>query len=60
MPADRRAAVPVAALDVGIKANTPRMLAARGIETHVLPADTPIEAVEELRAGRVLPVQRPR
>jgi carbamoyl-phosphate synthase small subunit len=38
----------VAALDVGIKANTPRMLAARGIETHVLPADTPIEAIEEL------------
>jgi carbamoyl-phosphate synthase small subunit len=27
----------VAALDLGIKANTPRMLAARGIETHVLP-----------------------
>jgi carbamoyl-phosphate synthase small subunit len=38
----------VAALDVGIKANTPRMLAARGVETHVLPADTPIEAIEEL------------
>jgi len=36
----------VAALDVGIKANTPRMLARRGIETHVLPADSPIEAVE--------------
>jgi carbamoyl-phosphate synthase small subunit len=28
----------VAALDLGIKANTPRMLARRGIETHVLPA----------------------
>jgi len=40
----------VAALDVGIKANTPRMLAARGIETHVLPAETPIEAIEELGA----------
>jgi len=38
----------VAALDVGIKSNTPRMLAERGIETHVLPADSPIEAVEEL------------
>ncbi len=38
----------VAALDVGIKANTPRMLAARGIETHVLPADTEIDAIEEL------------
>ncbi|RCW43867.1 carbamoyl-phosphate synthase small subunit [Halopolyspora algeriensis] len=27
----------VAALDLGIKTNTPRMLAERGIETHVLP-----------------------
>jgi carbamoyl-phosphate synthase small subunit len=27
----------VAALDLGIKTNTPRMLAAHGIETHVLP-----------------------
>ena len=33
----------VAALDVGIKSNTPRMLAARGIETHVLPAATTID-----------------
>jgi len=39
----------VAALDVGIKANTPRMLAARGVEVHVLPADTPIEQIERLR-----------
>ncbi len=38
----------VAALDVGIKSNTPRMLAARGIETHVLPASTTIEQIEEL------------
>ncbi|MCX6463941.1 MAG: glutamine-hydrolyzing carbamoyl-phosphate synthase small subunit [Pseudonocardiales bacterium] len=38
----------VAALDVGIKSNTPRMLALRGIETHVLPAATPIEAIDEL------------
>ncbi|NLG47472.1 glutamine-hydrolyzing carbamoyl-phosphate synthase small subunit [Gordonia sp. (in: high G+C Gram-positive bacteria)] len=28
----------VAALDLGIKANTPRMLAARGVEVHVLPS----------------------
>ena len=40
----------VAALDVGIKSNTPRMLAARGVATHVLPADTPIERIEELAA----------
>ena len=38
----------VAALDVGIKSNSPRMMAARGIEVHVLPADTPIAAIEEL------------
>jgi carbamoyl-phosphate synthase small subunit len=40
----------VAALDVGIKSNTPRMLAARGVEVHVLPADSPVELVEELGA----------
>jgi carbamoyl-phosphate synthase small subunit len=38
----------VAALDVGIKSNTPRMLAARGVEVHVLPADTTIEQLEAL------------
>jgi Carbamoylphosphate synthase small subunit len=38
----------VAALDVGIKSNTPRMLAARGIETHVLPAGTTIAQIEAL------------
>jgi carbamoyl-phosphate synthase small subunit len=48
VPADGERRFRVAALDVGIKANTPRMLAARGIETHVLPADTPIEAIEQL------------
>jgi carbamoyl-phosphate synthase small subunit len=38
----------VAALDVGIKSNTPRMLAERGIEVHVLPANASIEAIEAL------------
>ena len=38
----------VAALDVGIKANTPRMLAARGVEVHVLPAATSIEQIVDL------------
>ena len=37
----------VAALDLGIKSNTPRMLAARGIETHVLPATLSLEQVLE-------------
>jgi carbamoyl-phosphate synthase small subunit len=35
----------VAALDLGIKANTPRMLARRGIETHVLPATATLDDV---------------
>ena len=48
VPADGERRFRVAALDVGIKSNTPRMFAARGVETHVLPAHTPIERVEEL------------
>lgn len=35
----------VAAIDLGIKANTPRMMAARGIEVHVLPAAATIDDV---------------
>jgi carbamoyl-phosphate synthase small subunit len=35
----------VVALDVGIKTNTPRMMAERGIETHVLPATATIDDV---------------
>ena len=35
----------VAALDLGIKANTPRMLAERGIEVHVMPALSTLEEV---------------
>jgi carbamoyl-phosphate synthase small subunit len=37
----------VVALDLGIKYNTPRMLAARGVETHVLPATVALEQVLE-------------
>lgn len=37
----------VVALDLGIKSNTPRMLAARGIETHVLPATATLDRVLE-------------
>ena len=33
----------VAALDLGIKSNTPRMMAARGIETHVLPSTATLD-----------------
>ncbi|MGN6783112.1 MAG: glutamine-hydrolyzing carbamoyl-phosphate synthase small subunit [Marmoricola sp.] len=35
----------VAAIDLGIKANTPRMMAERGIEVHVLPATASIDDV---------------
>ncbi|WP_181310768.1 glutamine-hydrolyzing carbamoyl-phosphate synthase small subunit [Nocardioides campestrisoli] len=35
----------VAALDLGIKANTPRMMSERGIEVHVLPATSSLEQV---------------
>jgi carbamoyl-phosphate synthase small subunit len=35
----------VAALDLGMKANTPRMLAERGVETLVLPATSTLEDV---------------
>jgi carbamoyl-phosphate synthase small subunit len=37
----------VAALDLGIKANTPRMLAERGIETRVLPSSASVEQLLE-------------
>ncbi|HEX4472133.1 MAG TPA: glutamine-hydrolyzing carbamoyl-phosphate synthase small subunit [Nocardioides sp.] len=35
----------VAALDLGIKASTPRLMAQRGIETHVLPASATLDDV---------------
>jgi len=38
----------VAAIDLGIKANTPRMMAERGIEVHVLPATATIEDITAL------------
>ncbi|MDQ3887147.1 MAG: carbamoyl phosphate synthase small subunit, partial [Actinomycetota bacterium] len=43
----------VAALDLGIKSNTPRMLAARGIETAVLPATSSLEQVLALEPDGV-------
>ncbi|GLZ35928.1 carbamoyl-phosphate synthase small chain [Lentzea sp. NBRC 105346] len=35
----------VAALDLGIKSNTPRMMAARGIEVHVMPLTSTIDDI---------------
>jgi carbamoyl-phosphate synthase small subunit len=43
VPADGERRFRVAALDLGIKSNTPRMLAARGIETHVLPLNSTVD-----------------
>ena len=45
MPAVGDKRFTVAALDLGIKANTPRMMAERGIETHVLPATATVDDV---------------
>jgi carbamoyl-phosphate synthase small subunit len=39
----------VAALDLGIKANTPRMMAERGIEVHVLPATATLDEVNAIK-----------
>jgi carbamoyl-phosphate synthase small subunit len=44
-PEGGQARVTVAALDLGIKSNTPRMLAARGVRVHVLPASASLEDV---------------
>jgi len=43
----------VAALDLGIKAATPRALAARGVEVHVLPYNSTIEDIENLNPDGV-------
>lgn len=45
VPADGPTRFTVAALDLGIKANTPRSFAARGIATQVLPAGTGIDEI---------------
>lgn len=41
----------VAAVDLGIKANTPRMMSERGIEVHVLPATASIDEVLAVGEG---------
>ncbi|MEZ0365697.1 glutamine-hydrolyzing carbamoyl-phosphate synthase small subunit [Mycobacterium sp. pUA109] len=43
----------VAALDLGIKTNTPRNFAARGVRSHVLPASATFEAITDLRPDGV-------
>jgi carbamoyl-phosphate synthase small subunit len=43
VPADGEKRFTVAALDLGIKFNTPRMMAQRGIEVHVLPLSSTLD-----------------
>lgn len=43
----------VAALDLGIKAATPRSMSERGIEVHVLPFDTTFAQIQELNVDGV-------
>ena len=43
----------VAAVDLGIKANTPRLMAARGMAVHVLPASSSIDDIAALRPDGV-------
>ncbi len=45
VPASGEKRFTVAAVDLGIKANTPRMMAERGVEVHVLPATATIDDV---------------
>ncbi|GAA1480689.1 glutamine-hydrolyzing carbamoyl-phosphate synthase small subunit [Gordonia sinesedis] len=43
----------VAAIDLGIKTNTPRMFAERGVAVHVLPAGSAMDAITDLRPDGV-------
>ena len=43
----------VAALDLGIKAATPRMLSERGVEVHVMPCDSTLEDIKRINPDGV-------
>ncbi|MDS1113640.1 glutamine-hydrolyzing carbamoyl-phosphate synthase small subunit [Gordonia westfalica] len=51
-PVDQRRFT-VAAIDLGIKTNTPRMFAERGVRTHVLPATIALDAIADLKPDGV-------
>jgi carbamoyl-phosphate synthase small subunit len=51
VPAIGEKVATVAAVDLGIKANTPRMMSERGIEVHVLPSTATIDDVLAVGAG---------
>jgi len=47
-PEDGQARYSVAALDLGIKSNTPRLLAERGVRVHVIPASSTLSDILDL------------
>jgi carbamoyl-phosphate synthase small subunit len=53
VPAQGTKRFTVAAVDLGIKSNTPRMMAARGIEVHVLPSTSTAADVRAVGADGV-------
>jgi len=53
VPAAGQARFRVAALDLGIKSNTPRRMAERGIEVHVLPASSTVDDLLAVEADGV-------
>ena len=46
VPAQGERRFTVAAIDLGIKANTPRMMSERGMDVHVMPATSTLEEVQ--------------
>ena len=60
MPAVGEKRFTVAALDLGIKAMTPQLMARQGIEVHVLPATSTFERGAGGGARRRVLLQRPR
>ena len=60
MPAVGEKRFTVAAVDLGIKANTPRMMSERGIEVHVLPGHLVDRRRARGGARRAVLLQRPR
>ncbi|MFD4367655.1 glutamine-hydrolyzing carbamoyl-phosphate synthase small subunit [Rhodococcus sp. NPDC058521] len=52
-PTGGEARFTVAAIDLGIKTNTPRMFAQRGIRVHVLPSNASLEQIVDLKADGV-------
>ena len=47
-PTEGQARYSVAALDLGVKSNTPRLLAERGVRVHVIPASSTLEDILDL------------